>query len=254
MLGLRRYFANSFTAGFYSSMGPGKKQSEDAYLITSDMLSVADGVGGWISYGVDPSKYAWELMKNIADTEKALKSERLSTKILTQAANDCKIRGSSTCSLILLHPTLGSLDTLNIGDSGFFIYRKTGKAYKLIEKSKETLHGFNHPYQLGTNGDKVESAWTKIIEIKDKDVVIMYSDGLTDNLYEDTIMEIINKECAEKVNVENTAKALGEKAYEMCQDTKYISPFAKAYMEGYKGGKPDDITVVVALINLEKEA
>lgn len=256
MLGLRRYFANSFTAGCYSSMGPGKKRGEDAYLITSDMLSVADGVGGWTLQGIDPSKYAWELMKNITDTEKAMKSERSSMKILTQAAKNCTNIGSSTCSLVLLHPTAGSLDTLNIGDSGFFIYRKIDKAYKLIDKSKEILHGFNFPFQLGTDGDKVDSAWTKIIQVQDKDIIVMYSDGLSDNLYEETIREIVDKECADEVNVETTANKLGEKAYEMCQSTSYISPFSKAastaYRQRYMGGKPDDITVIVALVNLDK--
>lgn len=256
MLGLRRLFANSFKTGCYTSVGPGKKSGEDAYLITSNMLSIADGVGGWTGTGVDPAKYAWELMKNVADTEKAMKSKRSSMEILTKAEKKCKNTGTSTCSLVLLHPTIGSLDALNIGDSGFFLYRKTGKTYKLIDKSKELLHGFNHPFQLGTYGDKASSSWTKTIEVQDKDILVMYTDGLTDNLYEKNILEIIDKECVDEVNVENTAKKLGEKAYEMCQDTKYNSPFAKAskYHLDHMGGKPDDITVIVALVNLEKSA
>ena len=52
------------------------------------------------------------------------------------------------------------------------------------------------------------------------------------------------------------AKKLGERAYELGNDTTYNSPFAKA-CKGclkYMGGKQDDITVIVALINLDKSA
>ena len=31
---------------------------EDAYFSQEKMLTVADGVGGWNNYGIDPSKYS----------------------------------------------------------------------------------------------------------------------------------------------------------------------------------------------------
>ena len=31
------------------------------------MLCVADGVGSWNNYGIDPAEYSKELVKNIAD-------------------------------------------------------------------------------------------------------------------------------------------------------------------------------------------
>ncbi|CAI2385446.1 unnamed protein product [Moneuplotes crassus] len=40
------------------------KPSEDALFTTPNYLGIADGVGGWVEYGVDSSKFSNELMKN----------------------------------------------------------------------------------------------------------------------------------------------------------------------------------------------
>jgi protein phosphatase PTC7 len=38
---------------------------EDAYLISEELLTVADGVGGWNRKGVDPGIFARELTSNV---------------------------------------------------------------------------------------------------------------------------------------------------------------------------------------------
>ena len=34
------------------------KGGEDALLASHDLMVVADGVGGWVKYGIDPGLYA----------------------------------------------------------------------------------------------------------------------------------------------------------------------------------------------------
>jgi len=41
------------------------KGGEDAASLSSNVLAVADGVGGWISQGIDPAVYSKNLCKII---------------------------------------------------------------------------------------------------------------------------------------------------------------------------------------------
>ena len=255
MLISRRLFSNYFTYGSHSIVGPGKKRGEDAFYTAKDLLAIADGVGGWTDYGVDPSKYAWELMRAVEKFSFSLNGpDRNSNSILTNAAAICKETGSSTCSITLLNNLKPLLDTINIGDSGFYIYRRAENRLDLVDKSKEVLHGFNFPFQLGTGGDKVNTAWMKEIEVEDKDYVVMFTDGVCDNLYEEMVREIMVG--SSEINLSLVAKRIAEKALDKCIDQKYYSPFSKNASEVYGkrslGGKPDDITVIVAQINIEK--
>ena len=88
----------------------------------------------------------------------------------------------------------------------------------------------------------------------------MGSDGLFDNLFEHDIEKCLYKEIEERQGMENefmlksvnnAASCIGKKAYKLSKKTSHESPFAKeAKKEGkwYKGGKPDDITVIVSEI------
>ena len=42
------------------------KGGEDAAAVTSNVIAVADGVGGWAESGIDPAKFSRLLCKNIA--------------------------------------------------------------------------------------------------------------------------------------------------------------------------------------------
>ena len=48
--------------------GPGKEGTlgEDAFFANSNIIAVADGVGGWRNHGVDPGHYSRGLCENIA--------------------------------------------------------------------------------------------------------------------------------------------------------------------------------------------
>jgi protein phosphatase PTC7 len=59
-----------------------------------------------------------------------------------------------------------------------------------------------------------------------------------------------------KLNTTEASKALAEKAELLSNDKDYLSPFSKKARENqlnYIGGKPDDITIIVAQIYLKEQ-
>jgi protein phosphatase PTC7 len=95
-------------------------------------------------------------------------------------------------------------------------------------------------------------------EIKDKDIVVMGSDGLFDNLYHEDLLTCIYPQYEKGASRYDTgfvkdprlaAECMAKKSEEKSYQQFYFSPFARGAQEagiGYRGGKPDDITVIVA--------
>lgn len=105
-------------------------------------------------------------------------------------------RGSSTCCILTLQENENKLASCNLGDAGFTIIRSQlqedkSKDLSIIYQSKEQQHGFNFPYQVGTNGDDPRQAQSNVHDIEHGDILIVGSDGLWDNLYLETIIETI---------------------------------------------------------------
>ena len=121
-----------------------------------------------------------------------------------------------------------------------------------MNKSQEVLHGFNFPFQLGTEGDQVTTGDKKKVQLMKDDWILSYSDGFSDNLFEDHIRTLLEKEILDGLELNSIADNLANIAKKYSVDDKYLSPFAKAasvhYVQRYLGGKPDDITVVVAKV------
>ena len=134
------------------------KGGEDAYYINSNILAVADGVGGWNSQGVDPALYSKELCRKLIIfltnsieneyTEIKEYSEKSAKDILVKSAYKTKAKGSSTCCLIIFDTNSNNIFTANIGDSGYLIIRYNDGNLKEFYKSQEQTHSFNFPYQV----------------------------------------------------------------------------------------------------------
>lgn len=257
---IKRSFAKlacSLTSAVWSIPAPEKREKggEDAYFFNANVLAVADGVGGWASYGIDPAKYAWELIRNIECTVNS--SKRLDPRaVMKEAAENSKETGSSTCCIVMLDPEEPKLYTANIGDSGFYLFRIKGSEPVLVYRSVSTVHGFNFPLQLGTNGDTADKAHVKVLDVQHSDVIVMFTDGVSDNLYLEQVQEIV-KALGERPGlqqIKEAAEAIAEKAKKQSGDPKFESPFAlesrKLKGTRWSGGKPDDITVLVSQINL----
>ena len=59
-----------------------------------------------------------------------------------------------------------------------------------------------------------------------------------------------------KLNANDASQILASEAEILSNDKKYLSPFSKKARENnitYTGGKPDDITIIVAQIQFDKD-
>ena len=246
------------------------KGGEDSHCTSSEVISVADGVGGWNEVGVDPSLYSNNLCSNIIKYYTELSETYSLKQIFAKSCKDVKHRGSSTCTIATFNykNSKPQLEALNLGDSGYLILRPIVKEdkidFSIIFKSEEQTHGFNFPYQVGEGGDDPNSADVKLHDIQQMDIVILATDGLWDNLNNDQILTIMKKYYEiqaeevkkENINISTTLLLHPKKASEIITytaehvslDQNYKSPFSIRSKGLYLGGKHDDITVIVAQV------
>jgi protein phosphatase PTC7 len=191
--------------GFNQELSSDPALSEDAYFIKEVELldesgenmqkllymAVADGVGSWREYGVDPRDFSHRLMEeceNVLDeassqchlTEtkdkkfcRMLSPAELLAKSYerTKAAN---IIGSSTVCVGLFDSVHHQLHFSNIGDSGILVLRhidsdvagalRRDKTTPRVDRksdlrvafvSQQQLKSFNHPFQVGWTGEEI---------------------------------------------------------------------------------------------------
>lgn len=102
----------------------------------------------------------------------------------------------------------------------------------LVYKSPEQTKGFNFPYQIGNPGDSPTSAIPQIHEVNDMDIVVVGSDGLFDNVDNEMIMEILQKEVNESRKINDIKKVcleLGNLAYRLSLDKFIFIFFSKKF-------------------------
>ncbi|KAJ1350639.1 hypothetical protein KIN20_006472 [Parelaphostrongylus tenuis] len=153
------------------------------------VVGVADGVGGWRKYGIDPSEFSRKLMreceKRVASGDfDPRKPETLLEKAFKATAEAPRPVGSSTACVLVVHQEM--LYSANLGDSGFMVVRNG----RVIIKSEEQVHYFNAPFQLtlppegyrGFIGDTPDLADKSEIRVQKGDIIVLATDGLWDNL------------------------------------------------------------------------
>ena len=202
--------------------------SADASLADEDLqiFGVADGVGEWETFGLDPGLFPKELMAFFSEGYKQAVAEIQGKvgdicpilKILLSEAY-CKTTsyGSSTVLLGVLHHN--SLYTVSLGDSTYVVLRPREKRSKLNEvfRLPEQQHSFNCPYQLARfpepdqyellikkgltsfvsllkrsnleMQDRPQDANSEIFQLIEGDIIIAASDGLFDNLFDEDIIK-----------------------------------------------------------------
>jgi len=137
--------------------------------------------------------------------------------MLIQAA--AKVQEVGSCITCIL--TLNGSENLRaacVGSSGFMLLRPNRE--KELEKIGESLHKFrkfNSPYQIGTNGDSPKVADTYTIAIRHNDIVVLGTDGLWDNLYEEDIKSCFANSMEDDGTIKNldqVAKSIGKLAFE----------------------------------------
>mmetsp|Transcript_48048 Transcript_48048/g.75028 ORF Transcript_48048/g.75028 Transcript_48048/m.75028 type:complete len:158 (-) Transcript_48048:69-542(-) len=155
--------------------------------------------------------------------------------------------GSSTATIVVLKDK--TLEALNLGDSGFLLLRRQEGGYQIVLRSKEQQHHFNMPFQLGTDSsDRPEHAERVEVPVEVGDVVLLATDGVWDNMFEDEIKNMV-----EEIDVpQEVANRLAEKAIRIGRSEGQPTPFSmRAEEQGlfHPGGKLDDVTVVVAYVS-----
>ncbi|RSH89582.1 hypothetical protein EHS25_002133 [Saitozyma podzolica] len=177
------------------------------------------------------------------------------------------IHGSSTCLLALLHHS--SLLIANIGDCCLLVIRNG----QVVFRTSEMQHAFNFPLQLGTHSrdEPMKDAQRFTVEVEKEDVVVVGSDGLMDNLFDEDILDTLAEFAPPTSTMpptppssrpastsgqppfdpEKVSEALCRKAREVSEQTSATTPFmVRAIEEGidFVGGKKDDISVLVGVI------
>lgn len=176
---------------------------EDSWLCRGDLIAVADGVGGWpASTKANPSLYSRLLLDNIGTYLTSLEDPNnldlgedelesiSSADVLRRAyqAMDPAVIGSTTVTMALLQSPFIHLSLL--GDCGFMIFRRNG----ILIRSEEQQHSFNYPYQLSSKRiNSAEDAIGLQVRVEPGDLVLLGSDGLFDNLFDDDILKLVTE-------------------------------------------------------------
>lgn len=162
-------------------------------------MALADGVGGW-GPKYDPSLFSQSLLYHYSTSAASAPSSHPSKHL--QAGYDATLAdehvpaGSSTAVAVSLGSN-GDLRGVNLGDSGLTILRKGLPIYT----SDVQTHYFNCPYQLSKipkvmrpsrgsgevdDGGHITDTPSKAdliqFNLQPNDIVILYTDGLSDNL------------------------------------------------------------------------
>lgn len=278
-----------------------KTDSPDSYTYNSAAFGVTDGVGGWAEMGVNSSDFSYylchessnlavekakELEQEGASNDKPLASLISPKQLLVNAyekivrEKTVKAGGSTAC--IGVAGQDGQVAVANLGDSGFMVFRNG----KLAGGSKAQTHAFNTPYQLAIIPDELKRSDERqgLRHIEDTpaaadqftftaepgDVIVLATDGLTDNMSAQDTLKIVNetmlehgswikddkegiKSSGEHKGAMDLARRIVLKAKSLSTNKQHLSPFAKEVQQvmkvHYMGGKPDDITVLVVIVN-----
>jgi len=253
---------------------------DDAYFTRHDSIGVADGVGGWKGVrGANPSLFSRKLMHyafteldkydNIEDDEFVnyykIDPVQILQKSYEKTMKDARklgLKGSSTACIAILRDD--ELRIANLGDCGVSIIRHGN----IVFRSEEQQHSFNFPYQLGTGSSDYPSDAKQLrIKVQKGDIIIVGSDGLFDNLFDEDILDEVCKHIPQEssknhptalayptlhINPKKVSEAIARRAKLVSEESRYASsPFqSRAIQEGlyYQGGKVDDISVVVAIV------
>ena len=244
------------------------KAGDDAMLVSPTILAIADGVSGWESQENMSDSGIWS--RSMLETLSRLMTEYkinhaphlLAKRDLDQILDDSflhtlhlmdlqKLSGSSTLILSMISGDL--LQLISIGDSKLFVIRDG----KIIKTNEEQMLSPLCPQQIGTqtlNNIPSQMAWMDQIEIKNDDIVVVCSDGITDNLYDWEILEIINnyptkslKYLTQKILIR--AKEVAFDDYSYTPHNEKVNNLPGGLGGGTsQGGKIDDMTIAMGKI------
>lgn len=247
---------------------------EDNYFIQANSMDdlfagVADGVGGWAEHGYDSSAISRELCKALQEytavSVKPLTPKQVLDNAYAKIKSEGVVKVGGTTATVAHLKKNGTLEVANLGDSWCAVFRDS----KLVFQTKAQTLGFNTPYQLAIIPDEIQQAAAKNgnryiqnvpadadeynFQLKKNDIVILATDGVTDNIAVEDI-EIFLKDNKLKLDSDllGVTQGLVRNVVKISKDSEFPSVFAQEISKRtgrlYKGGKEDDITMVMVKV------
>ncbi|KAK6456712.1 phosphatase 2C-like domain-containing protein [Scheffersomyces xylosifermentans] len=252
------------------------RAGDDTMLVSPSVLAVADGVSSWEG-NKDGDAGIWS--RSMVETFSRLMTEyklshtphHLNNRDISEILDDSflhtshlmdlqKLEGSSTLILGMLSGD--ELKMVSIGDSKIYVIRDG----KVIKENEEQMVSDLCPQQIGTQTLTQlpsEIAWVDSIKLKENDLVVVCSDGISDNLYEweivDYLDEFLNKK---KDSLKRAVNKLLLKAKEVSFDDYAFTPYnekvnalpeKKFGKKNSTGGKLDDMSICIGKVVLNNK-
>ena len=177
-----------------NSIGPGHQENQDSFLASTQSLlfAVADGVGGYKG-GKEASSLAIERLQLSAEK---IRDESSMTAMLETIDGEIRQRArllhfkdmGTTIAVAKLLPDSTRLITGNVGDSPLLFFRSNAPSDSVEtvyaddsyrEEDPSSMWGITQ--YLGVEEVKVH-AHTRMFEYSTGDILLICSDGITDNL------------------------------------------------------------------------
>ncbi|GAB5357943.1 hypothetical protein AAMO2058_000417400 [Amorphochlora amoebiformis] len=271
--------SDSSAAGIASGSLPNGNEMFSESMRSASVLAISDGVSSWDKYGINSGKYSKSLMKHTVQACKGRDSHSSwqAVDILRDAFKASKkLKGSATALVLSLVNT--TLTAAIVGDSKFILLRN-GKVF--FESPTQEV-SYNTPFQLGNpnvNPDMFEfqspddARQCTLRGIRPGDVIVMGTDGLFDNVFLDNIETLVALATSKypqdqlpellstallKLAMGNSAKTMGDTPWarkaevEMMKEVKALLRESGGDVEVEydlpSGGKPDDISVIAAVV------
>lgn len=240
---------------------------EDAYFYATGQnvfgMGVADGVYMWKEQGIDSGTMARTLMETCQHMVAAGCEDVF--KVLSIAARHVEsegVQGSCTACLLTINKESGKLQSATLGDSGFLVVGRgpgssvAGEGELRVKfRTPQLEHEFGCPYQLGHHryANSPADAELSTLPVVAGDVIVMGSDGLLDNMSDKEMVAQVGALLQAGAKPAAMAQQMAKVAFDNSLDKQRITPYSRAATEAfdmvYSGGKPDDITVLVAVVS-----
>ena len=230
--GIPKRRAHAHVGTYGSDLDLAVQVGEDAYFLRPDALGVADGVGGWSRAApatANSALFSRSLMHYCSyelsllsrpppppsPTERSQPStidvhpidilQRSYDKCISVFQRQGLTGGSATALLAVLRDE--ELRIAHLGDCAVCLVRDGGIVYR----SEEMQHAvgilyccfydcssyciqFNYPLQLGPSSPTLPAHARSIsLPVQQNDILILSSDGMTDNLWDEDVLDEINK-------------------------------------------------------------
>ncbi|KNC46641.1 uncharacterized protein AMSG_03078 [Thecamonas trahens ATCC 50062] len=258
---------------------PSKERSEDAMVVEPEhgVLAVLDGVGGWASVpGANPAEFAARLADALraaaaagaaadadADADAAAADAHrvvdLADAAVASLDKSTIMLGSSTMNVARIgRGASPELHIYNLGDSQARVLARTGDdGYAIVastENGPSSQIVFNMPYQVGRNGNAVDDGSLFSVPVARGDVVLLTSDGIHDNLFNNQIVAVVDSLLGaasgplQDLPHDELSTLLDAAAARLIIDARFHAERDAPTPFSPHGGKPDDSTAVVAVV------